>query len=207
MDRKRVKLKVCGMKYPENIAEVWAIKPDYMGFIFYEASKRYIDALAPELVKGLDGVKKVGVFVNASLEQVQAAVEAYGLDLVQLHGAEDVAFAAAVGAMGVEVMKAFGIGEDFDWQLLAAYEPVVQYFLFDTKTAAHGGSGQTFDWSLLENYRLQKPYFLSGGLSAENVKLALASEDPRLFAIDVNSKFELRPGLKDVTLLKTIYGN
>jgi len=191
------------MKYPANITEVLAIKPDYLGFIFYESSKRYVENLAPEFVRELTAIKKVGVFVNASVAAVEQAIDRYGLDMVQLHGQEEPAFVADVGAFGVEVIKAFGITDGFDWLQLEPYERVANYFLFDTKTPAHGGSGKQFDWSLLRRYHLQKPYFLSGGLSAENMNEAIALKDPRLFAIDVNSKFESRPGFKDVQLLET----
>lgn len=189
------------MKYPANITEILTIMPDYMGFIFYKSSKRYVEDLAPNFVKKLTAVKKVGVFVNASLTVIQEAIELYGLDMVQLHGQEEPDFTAEVRALGVEVIKAFGITKDFDWLELEPYEHTADYFLFDTKTPTHGGSGEPFDWSLLQQYHLRKPYFLSGGLSAENIEAAIALKDSRLFAIDVNSKFELHPGFKDVRLL------
>ncbi|MEE1943817.1 phosphoribosylanthranilate isomerase [Pedobacter sp. KR3-3] len=197
------KLKICGMREAANIASVAELQPDYMGFIFYPQSPRCISEVSAELIKYVPpSIKTTGVFVNEELEKVIAYVIKYNLKAVQLHGQEDVAYCAALAETGAEVIKAFGIGEDFDFEQLKAYEPVVDYFLFDTQTPVHGGSGKVFDWTLLAKYTLDKRYFLSGGIGLEQVETLKQLNDPRLYAIDVNSKFEVAPGLKDVTQLK-----
>lgn len=197
------KLKICGMREAANIAAVAELQPDYLGFIFYPQSPRYISEVSAELIKYVPpSIKTTGVFVNEELEKVIALVIKYNLKAVQLHGQEDVAFCAAVRETGATVIKAFGLAEDFDFTSLEAYLPVVDYFLFDTQTPVHGGSGKTFDWTLLNNYTYDKPYFLSGGIGLEQAAVLKEITDQRLYAIDVNSRFEQAPGLKDVAQLK-----
>lgn len=202
-----VKLKICGMKLPDNIQAITALDPDYLGFIFYRASSRFIDGLTPSFVKSLPGIsRKMGVFVNEELNKVAQLAVLYGLNAVQLHGQEPVKYCIALRGLladaGIQIVKAFGIDENFDFSALNAYANVVDYFLFDTQTPSHGGSGKTFDWSLLEGYKLDKPYFLSGGIGPESVSQLKQINDPRLYAIDVNSRFELAPGLKDIDKLR-----
>lgn len=197
------KLKICGMREAANIAAVAELQPDYMGFIFYPQSPRAISEVSAELIRYIPSmIKTTGVFVDEELEKVMAYIVKYNLKAVQLHGREDVAYCAAIATTGAEVIKAFGIGEDFDFGRLEAYEPVVDYFLFDTQTPVHGGSGKVFDWTLLARYTLDKRYFLSGGIGLEQVETLKCLSDPRLYAIDVNSRFEQAPGLKDVGQLK-----
>lgn len=202
-----VKLKICGMKEPENIQAVTALNPDYLGFIFYSDSKRFVEGLTPSFVKGLPAaVKKTGVFVNEELNRVAQLAVLYGLNAVQLHGQEPVKYCIALKGLladaGITLIKAFGIDGDFDFNTLNPYAGVVDYFLFDTQTPDHGGSGKVFDWSLLKNYTLDQPYFLSGGIGPESVEQLKQINDPRMYAIDVNSRFELAPGLKDIDKLK-----
>lgn len=202
-----VKLKICGMKLPENIQVVITLKPDYLGFIFYRDSKRFVDGLTPSFVKNIPAnIRKTGVFVNEELNRVAQLAVLYGLSAVQLHGQEPVKYCIALKGLlsdaGIELIKAFGVDENFDFSSVNAYANVVDYFLFDTQTSGHGGSGKTFDWSLLENYKLDKPYFLSGGIGLESVMQLAQINDSRLYAIDVNSRFELAPGLKDIDKLK-----
>lgn len=202
-----VKLKICGMKLPDNIRAITALKPDYLGFIFYRESSRFVDGLTPSFVKSLPTtVRKTGVFVNEELNRVAQLAVLYGLNAVQLHGQEPVKYCIALRGLlddvGIQIVKAFGIDENFDFKSVNAYANVVDYFLFDTQTPAHGGSGKTFDWSLLEGYQLDKPYFLSGGIGPESILQLKQINDPRLYAIDVNSRFELAPGLKDIDKLK-----
>lgn len=193
------RIKVCGMKEAANIAAVADLQPDYMGFIFYEKSPRNINEVSAELIKYVPpSIKTVGVFVNENAEVVKSLLFKHKLKAVQLHGAEDVRFCKEIKATGVEVIKAFGIGADFDFEHLRDYLPVVDYFLFDTQTPNHGGSGKIFDWQLLQNYKFDKPYFLSGGVSLEQVALIQQNTDARLYAVDINSRFEREPGLKDV---------
>ena len=200
-----MKLKICGMKHASNIAAVAALEPDYLGFIFYPKSPRFISEISAELIKYVPtSIKTTGVFVDEELETVKAYILKYNLKAVQLHGQENVAFCAAIKEMGVEVIKAFGIGQDFDFKQLAPYLDVVDAFLFDTQTPTHGGSGKVFDWTLLAAYPYDKPYFLSGGIDLIHATAIKNINDPRLYAIDVNSRFELEPGLKDVEKLKEL---
>lgn len=197
-----VKIKVCGMRYPENIRDVTALGTDYIGFIFYAKSKRYVGADVQRYIEGLASPVKVGVFVNADLSEIYQTMADFKLDAVQLHGEETPEFCQTLKQQTqATVIKAFGIDGHFDWQILNPYADVVDYFLFDTKSNAYGGTGVSFDWSLLDQYQLDLPYFLSGGLDAANIQTALAIHDPRLYALDLNSKFEVEPGLKDIDLL------
>lgn len=199
----KYKLKICGMKIPANITEVVALQPDYIGFIFYPGSKRFIDKLDPSLIKNIpETIKATGVFVNEELETVKNAIVTYHLKAVQLHGQESVAYCEALNGHA-EVIKAFGIDENFDFNTLDEYQAYIDYFLFDTQTPDHGGSGKTFSWQLLGNYKNEKPYFLSGGIGIDQLAELGKIKDDRLYAIDVNSKFELSPGLKDTALLST----
>ncbi|WP_343563539.1 phosphoribosylanthranilate isomerase [Sphingobacterium sp.] len=197
-----VKIKVCGMKHPDNIAAVTALDVQYIGFIFYEKSKRFVGDTGREYIKGVKGVAKVGVFVNASLTEICHKIDEFNLNAVQLHGDESPQFCEELKQhTAVTVIKAFGIDQDFDWSVLDAYVGAVDFFLFDTKSSSYGGTGMRFDWSLLQQYKLEYPYFLSGGLDADSVQDALQANDPRLYALDLNSKFEVEPGLKDIDLL------
>jgi phosphoribosylanthranilate isomerase len=201
----RLKLKICGMKVPVNILEVTALQPDYMGFIFYKQSKRYAGRLSADLLKELPlNIKKTGVFVDENLTDVATLVAEFGFSAVQLHGAETPEYCRELQQIlpqGTELIKAFGVDEGFDFEELKAYEGIVDYFLFDTQTPGHGGSGKVFNWDLLERYELDKPYFLSGGIGPEHVEDISNIKDIRLYAIDVNSRFELEPGLKQIDKL------
>jgi phosphoribosylanthranilate isomerase len=197
-----MRLKICGMKHAANIAAVADLHPDYLGFIFYPKSPRFISEVSSELIKYVpSSIQTTGVFVNEELDNVKAYVVKCNLKAVQLHGNESVAFCSALKETGIKVIKAFGVDERFDFEQLKSYETVVDYFLFDTQTPAHGGSGKVFDWKLLANYQLTKPYFLSGGIALEHADAIKEINDPRCYAIDINSKFELEPGLKDVKKL------
>lgn len=200
------KLKICGMKIPDNIQSVVGLQPDYLGFIFYRKSKRFIDGLTPSFVRNLPaGIKKTGVFVDEELNKVAELATLYGLNAVQLHGAEPVKYCIALKGLladqGIILIKAFGLNENFDFSQLKNYENVVDYFLFDTQTPDHGGSGETFNWDILERYTLDKPYFLSGGIGPGHIEKLKELTDTRLYAIDINSRFETAPGLKDIDKL------
>jgi len=201
----QAKLKVCGMKLPANILELAELKPDYMGFIFYRKSKRYVADLSAEFVKSLPlAIKRTGVFVDGDLDEVVLSVSVYGLNAVQLHGGESADYCRELRSLlpdGTEIIKAFGIDEHFEFEQLEAYLEVADYFLFDTQTPDHGGSGKVFNWALLDRYVLDKPYFLSGGIGPESLEQLINIEDIRLYAIDVNSRFELEPGIKDIDKL------
>ena len=194
-----VRTKICGMKFPENILEVGALLPDYMGFIFWEKSSRYFDGEIPILPKS---IKKVGVFVDESFEIVVSKIEKYKLDCVQLHGNESVEFCESLKKKlpkGIDVIKVFSILDTFDFEILKPFEPVCDYFLFDTKGKLPGGNGTTFDWKVLEKYPSQKPFFLSGGIGLDEIDLVkqILKTDLPIYAIDVNSKFEIEAGLKN----------
>jgi phosphoribosylanthranilate isomerase len=196
-----MKLKVCGMREPNNIAALSDLQPDYMGFIFWAPSSRYVNETTPKLDQR---IKKTGVFVDASVDYIQSSISTHQLQAVQLHGKETPNYCQLIQGFGVEVIKAFSVKNVFDFSTLEAYESSCDFFLFDTKGALPGGNGYTFDWSLLKEYPSQKPFFLSGGIGLENTQeiKELLNTDLPLFAIDVNSKFELAPGLKKIEELK-----
>ena len=192
-----MRLKVCGMREIVNIEALAALQPDYMGFIFWALSSRYVSETTPVLDKS---IKKTGVFVDASVDYIQSSIPAHQLQAVQLHGEETPGYCQLVQNFGVEVIKAFSVKDAFDFSMLEAYENSCDFFLFDTKGALPGGNGYTFDWSLLKEYPSQKPFFLSGGIGLENTQeiKELLNTDLPLHAIDVNSKFEVAPGLKKI---------
>lgn len=197
-----LKIKVCGMRNRINIASLLALPVDFIGFIFYKNSKRVIDPADQEYIAGISAVEKIGVFVNADMETITEAIRDYRLTGIQLHGQETASFCAALKkATSVKLIKAFGVDENFDTALLTDYEYIVDFFLFDTKTPEHGGSGKKFNWQLLNRYRGNTPYFLSGGLDKDNILQAAQNNDPRLYGLDLNSKFEIEPGMKDIDLL------
>ncbi|MBU2906149.1 phosphoribosylanthranilate isomerase [Arenibacter algicola] len=207
-----MKLKVCGMKL--NTLEVATLNPDYLGFIFWEPSKRFFEGSIPELPAS---IKKVGVFVDATLEDIVEKVNTYGLRAVQLHGKESPEFCSdlkkftidrskALGETNLKIIKVFSIKDDFDFRVLTPYENVCDFFLFDTKGKLPGGNGFTFSWEVLGNYPSTKPYFLSGGIGLDEVEkireFQQRPESKYCHAIDVNSKFESEPGFKDIKKLK-----
>jgi phosphoribosylanthranilate isomerase len=201
-----LKLKVCGMRSPENITALAALKPDYMGFIFYDRSKRFVADMDPGVTTSLpDTIKATGVFVNESIERVIETINKYQLKAIQLHGNESAGYCERLKTElpYIEVVKAFGINDDFTFKQLDEYQKHVDFFLFDTQTPEHGGSGQTFNWQVINQYKLDVPYFLSGGIGLEQVAEILKIVDPRLYAIDVNSRFETAPAEKDINQLKT----
>jgi len=199
----RPSIKICGLREPYNIDEILLLDPQYIGFIFYPSSARFVGELDHEYIKSLKNVKKTAVFVNASLEEIVTTVNKYQFDAIQLHGDESAAFCKNVKEnTGLELIKAFGIDSEFDFNQLEPYLLIVDYFLFDTKTSIYGGSGRVFNWDVLKAYPHDKPYFLSGGIDPDNFEAAYAFEDERLYAIDLNSRFESSPGIKNIILLK-----
>ena len=196
-----MKLKVCGMKDSQNIMEVSELKPDFMGFIFYQMSKRFVgeDFVIPLISSE---IKKVGVFVNATSSYITATINKYKLDLIQLHGDESPEYCATFNH-SIPVIKAFGMDAEFDLKILESYKKCCDYYLFDTKTKAYGGSGKQFDWKILEKYTDHKPFFLSGGIGLKEIE-KLKIEKLDCYAVDVNSCFETEPGLKDIRQLKKI---
>jgi phosphoribosylanthranilate isomerase len=200
-----MKIKVCGLRDKDNIQAVAALKPDYMGFICYEPSPRYIKDISTEVLAHLPAnVYKTAVFVNEKEETINALIDQFGFNAIQLHGSESPDFANSFRNK-VTVFKAFGLNADFDFEQLNNYANKVDYFLFDTKTDLHGGSGKTFDWSILDKYKLDTPFFLSGGLSLDNLEEVNTITHPQFYGVDLNSKFETSPGVKDIEKLKKAF--
>ena len=201
-------LKICGLKYPENIQAVAALKPDFMGFIFYPKSPRYAEPLDVKYLESLPpAIKKIGVFVNEDLENILTTAYKYKLDGLQLHGTELVDMCRELKKLGYLVIKAFPIAESYNFKVTKAYEGVCDYFLFDTKTDSYGGSGVKFNWQILKDYKGETPFLLSGGIAVDDAEAILKIEHPKFVGIDLNSKFEEKPGMKNVPLLKDFISN
>lgn len=198
-----VKLKICGMRDAANIADVAVLQPDYLGFIFYEKSPRFVgaDFNMPDLP---NGVKRVGVFVNEKTENIFQCIERYKLDFVQLHGNETVRECDVLHTKRVKVIKAFSVDDGFDFDVTKSFETYVHYFLFDTKGKYFGGNEKTFNWSLLRRYNQAIPFFLSGGISPENISAVRELQGLNIHAIDVNSGVEEHPAFKNVSKVKVI---
>jgi phosphoribosylanthranilate isomerase len=201
---KNIKLKICGMKYHENIVEISALQPDYLGFIFWEKSIRNMDI--ESIPKIQPSIKKVGVFVDASIDEIIAKVNLFQLDIIQLHGNETIAFCKELKKLNIEIIKVFSINNFFDFSILKDFIPQIDYFLFDTKGKLPGGNGITFDWKILENYPFEKPFFLSGGIGkteVDAIKDFFQTEvAKKCIAIDVNSRFETKPAYKSEIKLR-----
>tara|TARA_Y100001958_G_scaffold6043_1_gene3727 strand:- start:8 stop:631 length:624 start_codon:yes stop_codon:yes gene_type:complete len=198
-----MKIKICGLKFESNILGLSKLEPDYMGFVFWEKSKRLVIGSTPNLSQ--TKIKKTGVFVNADFEKIKDKVRVHKLEAIQLHGLESPEFCEKIKNLGVEIIKAFSIDENFNFNVLEKYELCSDYFLFDTKGKSPGGNGISFDWEILRNYKYEKKFFLSGGISIESInaikkikKLSLP-----LFCVDINSRFELNPGEKNIELIKS----
>jgi len=225
-----MKIKVCGMRDKENIESLIALKPDFVGFIFYDKSKRFVTDF-PQ-IQFPSETKKVGVFVNESIEEVIGIVEKYQLDFVQLHGNETSEYCENLIRMvtersrsenitgsvistplnhQVQIIKAFSVDENFDFSNTKPFENYCDYFLFDTKGKDYGGNGIKFNWELLKNYKGETPYFLSGGIGLEDKDGLLSflsrEESKYCYAVDVNSGFEIKPGLKNIEKLKEFKNN
>ena len=195
-------VKVCGMRDAENIRAVEALGVNWMGFIFWEHSSRYVSQLPAYLP---EKAKRVGVFVNAPHEVINQKVKDFGLDIVQLHGSEPPAYLRNLRAVlgdQIAIVKAFNIATCDDLQLTSGYEGLVDYFLFDTKAKLVGGNGTKFDWSVLAHYDGTTPFLLSGGIGPDDANRVKAFCHPQLAGIDLNSRFEVAPAKKNVELIK-----
>jgi len=195
-------IKVCGITQVKQLQQLEGINIDFVGFIFDPNSPRYVgDKLDKKQVKGADyDLKKVGVFVNPSYTDLLDAIEEYGLDAVQLHGEESPEMCEDLSD-SVEVIKVFHIDETVTSidELVAPYDMACDYYLFDTKTStSKGGTGKQFDWDVIAKAKIEKPFFLSGGISIDDIAKIKAFKHPDFFGIDVNSKFETEPGVKDM---------
>lgn len=198
-----LQLKVCGMRDPQNILEVAEQKPEYMGFIFYAASPRFVgdDFEMPEFAHP---IRKVGVFVNEDAAVVSEKARTFRLDAAQLHGHETPEQCAEIKRAGIDVIKVFSVDDETDFSVTEAYTAVADYFLFDTKGRYYGGNAKTFNWEILHRYQEDVPFFLSGGLTPAHIPQVVALRHRALIAIDVNSGVEVRPALKDAQQVKLI---
>lgn len=192
-------IKVCGMRDPENIRAVENLHPyvQWMGFIFWSKSSRFVHEKPTYLPTKL---KRVGVFVDATIDEVCKKAEDYALDIIQLHGKETPDYIRQLGKR--PIIKALNIATVEDIQQTEAYEGIVDYFLFDTKAKMVGGNGTKFDWSVLESYQGSTPFILSGGIEPDDAQKVKAFHHPRLAGIDLNSRFETAPALKNINQLK-----
>ncbi len=198
-----LKIKVCGLRMPDNIEAVAELPIDMIGLIFYEKSPRYINADGFKDLKNVDQTR-VGVFVNAETSYVLEKVGAFELEFVQLHGDESAEYCQDLKSVwpSIKIIKAFSVDEDFDFNITKAYEHAVEFFLFDTKGKNRGGNGKIFNWELLKKYEGNRQFYLSGGIGLEHAESISKLYFPKLVGIDLNSKFEIAPGLKDVEKLK-----
>ena len=199
-------IKVCGMRDARNIRDVEALGVDILGFIFWPGSKRYVDERPDYLpIKA----KRAGVFVNASLDEVALKVNEYDLQYVQLHGDEDLAYVMALRKllaaslpMAPRIIRAIRVDTLNKVIEAKMWDGIVDGILFETPTTGYGGSGVSFDWSLLSSYHGNTPFFITGGISPQSLNAILAFEHPQWIGIDLNSRFESSPGIKDIALLK-----
>lgn len=192
-------IKVCGMRDPDNIRAIDALPGvDWMGFIFWPQSKRYVSESPKDMPINK---KRVGVFVDEDLEQVKRIAQEYALDLIQLHGHESPDYLRQLREW--KVIKAFNIATPSDLESTKPYEGIADYFLFDTKGKSVGGNGEKFDWSVLDHYEGKTPFLLSGGIGPDDAERINAFHHPQLAGIDLNSGFETAPAMKDPALLRT----
>ncbi|MDR1372719.1 MAG: phosphoribosylanthranilate isomerase [Dysgonamonadaceae bacterium] len=202
-----MKIKVCGMKDPENIRQLVELPIDMLGLIFYEKSPRFAGGLDPAALKTVpSNIQKAGIFVNAGNDFILDIATRYNLNMLQLHGQESSKTCNELRKEGFKIIKAFPVSDKNDLLKCEEYDNSCDYFLFDTKTSVYGGSGQKFDWTVLSSFRSKTPFLLSGGIDSEDFQSSslqiLKSSNPYLFALDLNSRFEIAPGIKDIEKLK-----
>jgi phosphoribosylanthranilate isomerase len=200
-----LRVKVCGMNNPGNVKEIAELKPDFMGFLFFAESPRFVGHEPEmELFNNVPpGIKKSGVFYNEDNNKILKLSVLTGLDMIQLHGNESPPACLQLKSSGLAVVKAFNIDRYFHFDSLKQYMPVCDYFLFDTKSEKPGGSGKKFAWEKLKEYNLDKPFFLSGGIFPHDAAEIESIGNRGLFAVDINSRFETSPGIKDAVRVKT----
>ena len=201
-----IAIKVCGMRDHQNIMQVASLSPQYLGFIFYPHTPRFVgwDFTVPKDLPAT--IKRVGVFVNESNDVIITKAKALVLDLIQLHGNETVMQCEELKATGLHVVKVFSVDDNFDFDITDSFKKAVDYFLFDTKGKYYGGNAKTFNWSVLKKYKQEIAFFLSGGLSPENVVDLEEILKMNLHALDLNSGVESSPGIKDPEKIKGVVG-
>lgn len=193
-------IKVCGMREEENIRHVEQLGVDLLGFIFYPKSPRYVTNIPAYLPAK---AKRVGVFVNESYDTIMKYAGKFSLDYIQLHGNESPDFCNLLRKHNMCIIKAFSISEQEDLKLTENYNGICDYYLFDTKTGNYGGSGKRFDWNILSHYQGNSPFILSGGISMDNMDMLKTFSHPKLAGYDINSCFEISPGMKDVSKINS----
>ena len=200
--RKKLRIKVCGMRDPQNMELLCALSPEYVGFIFYKQSKRFVGSRPDPALFTIPGphIKKVGVFVNEERKQVRKAIKEYGLDAVQLHGGESTDYCRSLSGEALELIKVVDPGGNL--KDMENYNGVVDYLLFDSAGEGRGGTGRKFDWKLLEELPAGPPFFLSGGIGPDDAEAICNLELDAMMGVDVNSRFELSPGVKNMESLK-----
>jgi len=215
-----MKIKVCGMRDSDNIQSLLALKPNFVGFIFYNKSKRFVaDFTKVDYTKG---IKKVGVFVNETIEEVLKTVTEYNLDCVQLHGNEspeyceelrhselvtELSRSVVSESHSIDIFKAFSVDDTFDFSKTNPYQKVCDYFLFDTKGKDFGGNGVKFNWQVLEIYKGETPFLLSGGITKNDVEQIKKIKHHAFVGLDINSGFEIEPALKNINDIKDFKNN
>ena len=190
-----------------NIRDVEALGPDWMGFIFYPKSPRYVNEVPSYLPTN---ARRVGVFVDADLEFITRTAERFGLDMVQLHGKESAGKIQTIRDAlpeRIRIIKAFNIAGRDDLLQLRDYTDVTDYFLFDTKASLAGGNGSKFDWTVLDMYQGNTPFLLSGGIGPDDAEAIRSISHPMLYGVDLNSRFESSPAVKDIALLKRFFNH
>lgn len=205
MQEQDLRVKICGMREVENIKQVLEFEPDYLGFIFYEKSSRYVsESQMKEIIKlNFGETERVGVFVNETTDKILSYADKGFFDIVQLHGDESKEMVKTLKNEGLEVIKVFSVDDDFDPKVLNKYSDT-DYFLFDTKGKLPGGNGVKFNWDVLEKSKIKKPFFLSGGLGVKDMEIVKNFKSKNLYALDFNSKLEDEPGLKNLSKVKQI---
>ncbi|HEX8196901.1 MAG TPA: phosphoribosylanthranilate isomerase [Pyrinomonadaceae bacterium] len=199
------KIKICGMREAENMRKVVALEPDFFGLIFYPKSPRFVSVEQAEKLPEFQNIRRVGVFVDENLEKITEITERANLSFVQLHGSETMRFCESLKKQNLQIVKVFKVDENFDGERLKEFETICDYFLFDTKTSRHGGSGHAFDWRILRRFSINKPFFLGGGIGVENAAEAIeACRNLPLFALDINSRAEIAPGVKSPEIISEI---
>jgi len=192
-------IKVCGIKEPGNCLAIDNLQPDLIGMIFYKKSPRFIG----ETILPKTKATKVGVFVNSSFEEIISNAQQHGLQYIQLHGNEPLLLAEKLHKKGMQIIKSFGVETEINNEEMAEWENYCSYFLFDTKSKQYGGTGIQFNWQLLENYLLKTPFLLSGGIGLNDAQELKKIKHPAFSGVDINSKFELEPGIKNIEQVKS----
>lgn len=199
--KRELRIKVCGMKFTQNREEVENLGVDFLGYIFFPNSKRYVGENSESGLFASNKLK-VGVFVNESVFEILGLAKNLGLDYIQLHGNENPKTCQILKKQGLKIIKVFSVNEAFNFSETNPYEKVSDFFLFDTKTKLPGGSGKKFNWKILEKYTGHTPFFLSGGISPNDIDNIREITHPKFTGVDLNSGFEDEPGLKNIEKLK-----